>query len=125
MSTSSEAQGTSKCYECGAPDVVTKVEPRKMQLAQGWTITVMDTIVTRCCTCGEETIGYQSAGLLMKAIAAAVINKPKRLAGPEIRFLRDHHGMPAEEFAEMLGVSPGQLSRWENGKESVGVANDR
>jgi YgiT-type zinc finger domain-containing protein len=120
---SNKAKGASKCYECGGTDVVTKVEPRRMKLAPDWAITVEDTIVTRCNACGEEAIGYQSAGLLLKAVIAAVVNKRKRLAGPEIRFLRGERS--AEEFTELLGVSVGQLSRWENGQEPIGVANDR
>lgn len=115
--------GPRQCYECGSADVTTKVEARRMKLAPEWALTVEDTIVTRCNACGEEASGYQAPGLLMKAIAAAVVNKRKRLAGPEIRFLRGER--TAEDFAELLGVSPGQLSRWENGHETIGVANDR
>jgi putative zinc finger/helix-turn-helix YgiT family protein len=116
-------KGLSQCYECGSTDQTTKVEPRRMKLAGGWSISVEDTIVTRCNACGEEAIGYQAPGQLMKAIAAVVVNKRKRLAGPEIRFLRAERS--AEEFAQLLGVTTGQLSRWENDHETIGVANDR
>jgi transcriptional regulator with XRE-family HTH domain len=48
------------------------------------------------------------------------------LKGSEIRFLRKHAGLPAREFAKLVGVSAEHLSRIENGHtDSLGKPTDR
>jgi putative zinc finger/helix-turn-helix YgiT family protein len=115
----------SKCYECGSRDVRERVEPRPMPMCLGWSVLVEETIVTTCGACGEEALGYRKLGPMMRAIAAAVVRKPSRLAPDEIKFLRTHLGYEGKELARLLGVGASTVSRWENGHEPIGVVPDR
>ena len=59
-------------------------------------------------------------------IAFGLIKRPRRLSGSEVRFLRKHAGLPARQFARLLGVTPEHLSRVENGHtQAFGKPTDR
>ncbi len=77
------------------------------------------------CPCGEEAVGIPNVPGLHEVIAHEIVHKKSFLSGPEIRFLRKAMGMAAKVFAELLGVDPATVSRWENEKQSPGGANDR
>lgn len=51
----------------------------------------------------------------MTVIARLVVKKDAPLTGPEIRFLRKRLGEKSSEFAQIVGVTEEQVSRWENG----------
>ena len=83
---------------------------------------------------GIEVISCPECGLspriprmndLMRTIAIAVILRPGRLAGEEVRFLRKHLGLTAERFSEVLGVDKTTISKWENDEDPVGTQSDR
>jgi len=74
-----------------------------------------------CSECGEEYFKRPRGTEASERVLAALLGKSTRLAPSEVRFLRRSLGMPARDFAETLGVSPEQLSRWENaGKKGTG-----
>ncbi len=115
-----------KCHDCGGTKVSTSTAAYKMPLANGrWNVTVEDAIITRCPDCGGQGIGLRKLSPMMRAIAAAVVRKPTRLAAAEITFLRLHLGYNGRELAQLLGVGPGTVSRWENGREPIGAVPDR
>jgi len=62
-------------------------------------------------------------GPLHRAIAHAIAIKPTRLMPKEVRFLRDHLDLGNKEFAELMGVSPEQASRWTS--DPIGVPAER
>ncbi len=72
-----------------------------------------------CPTCGqrkdEPDVTYQHLGPMMDALAGVVVTKHARLTGQEIRFLRKHLGMTAEDLGKLLDVKVGSISRWETG----------
>lgn len=78
-----------------------------------------------CPECGNVEPLIPNVNALMETLAVAVIEKPFRLDGNEIRFLRKLLGMTGEEFSRYLGTDKTQLSKWETGKERIGAANDR
>jgi putative zinc finger/helix-turn-helix YgiT family protein len=78
-----------------------------------------------CAGCGEETVEIHAMGKLLDKIGEAVANKPDRLEGQEIRFLRKHMRMKAREMAEVLGIDPSSLSRVESGADAVSKQIDR
>jgi DNA-binding transcriptional regulator YiaG len=45
-------------------------------------------------------------------IAQAIAVKPARLVPNEVRFIRDHLALSNKDFAELMGVSAEQASRW-------------
>ncbi len=77
------------------------------------------------CPCGEEVVSIPAMPELHRLIAQWLIRKQDLLTGAEIRFLRKSMGLPAKEFAAVVGVEPSTVSRWENGKQSPDRANDR
>ena len=51
--------------------------------------------------------------------------KTSRLTPGEIRFLRLTVGLKAQGLADTLGVTPSQVSRWENGAVPISGLADR
>jgi putative zinc finger/helix-turn-helix YgiT family protein len=67
-----------------------------------------------CKTCGRQAAEIPAIKKLMQAIARAIVESEAQLTGPEIRFLRKRLGIKSSSFARVIGVSPEQVSRWEN-----------
>ena len=88
-------------------------------------ITLANVEVRRCPECGEHEVVIPKIEQLHQAIAQAVIGKKARLAADEVRFLRKHLGWSGADFARHMGVTPETVSRWENGRESIGPVADR
>ncbi len=122
---SKQNKGPRKCLDCGSSRVTTKVGAYRMKLADSWAVTVQDAIITTCEGCAGVGVGFQNLDGLMRAIAAAVVAKPTRLAAEEIKFLRTHLGYSGVQLAKLLGVGPPTVSRWENGHEPIGAVPDR
>jgi putative zinc finger/helix-turn-helix YgiT family protein len=81
--------------------------------------------VRRCPECGAVEVPLPRVAELHRVIAMAVIHKPARLSGTEVRFLRKHLGWSGEDFASHMGVDPSTVSKWENDKEAIGASSDR
>lgn len=62
---------------------------------------------------------------LMQVLALSMVNKPYRLRGEEIRFLRKYLGKTGEEFSRLIHVDKTTLSKWENNDDRVGDQSDR
>lgn len=62
---------------------------------------------------------------LMASIAVAIVSKTSPLKGVEVKFLRKRLAIKATDFAEMIAVTPEQLSRWENEHNAISGAMDR
>jgi putative zinc finger/helix-turn-helix YgiT family protein len=78
-----------------------------------------------CTVCNQTTAEIPAIESLMQVIARAVVEREANLSGPEIRFLRKRLGKKAFEFAGIVGVSPEQLSRWENESNLPESATDK
>ncbi|MGH7826704.1 MAG: type II TA system antitoxin MqsA family protein, partial [Candidatus Binatia bacterium] len=81
--------------------------------------------VHECAKCGELLPEIANVKQVHKWIAEYLVKKQSPLTGAEFRFLRKQMGMGAAELAGFLGVTPVTMSRWENGKETVGPQSDR
>jgi putative zinc finger/helix-turn-helix YgiT family protein len=79
----------------------------------------------RCEACDNEDPVLPNMDDLMKCLAQAVIEKPWRLSGVEIRFLRKYLGMNGEMFSSFIGVDKTTISKWENCHETVGETSDK
>jgi putative zinc finger/helix-turn-helix YgiT family protein len=123
--TKHSGKGPTKCFDCEGTRVSTKLGPYRMKLAGDWAATVEDALITSCPDCGGQGVGFKNLEGLMRAIAAAVVAKPTRLAAEEIRFLRTHLGYSGVRLARLLGVGAPTVSRWENGHEPIGAVPDR
>jgi putative zinc finger/helix-turn-helix YgiT family protein len=65
------------------------------------------------CACGEKFAFIPCLDDLHKIIAIDLLEKEDQLSGLEIRFLRKHMGLRANDFAKQIGVSSVTVSRWE------------
>jgi putative zinc finger/helix-turn-helix YgiT family protein len=113
-----------KCSNCGADAKVVRGSYEFPE--SGLTGIVIQGIeVLRCKKCkNQEPIIPQMNGL-MTGLALAVILKPYRLTGEDVRFLRKHLHMTGEEFSQLLHVDKTTLSKWENDDDPVGQHSDR
>jgi putative zinc finger/helix-turn-helix YgiT family protein len=78
-----------------------------------------------CVQCGKRSADIPALKQLMAVIAQAIIENESPLTGPEIRFLRKRVGKKSSEFAKIIGVTPEQVSRWENGHNRPEVSADK
>ena len=78
-----------------------------------------------CDQCGSVDPIIPRVNDLMRMLAVAVIAKPYRLAGDEIRFLRKYLRMTGDEFSRLLHINRTNLSKWENDEDKVGAQSDR
>jgi DNA-binding transcriptional regulator YiaG len=73
---------------------------------------------TRCNKCGEELISGPWLGAFDTALTAQLARSGA--VGPRgFRWLRGRAGLESRQLAALLDVSPGTVSRWENGKKPL------
>lgn len=75
-------------------------------------------IVTRadlCASCGEMLFDDAEVGRQEQLIASALVTRGIR-KGNEFKLVRTLAGFKATEVAELLGVRPETVSRWERGE---------
>lgn len=77
------------------------------------------------CSCGEVIADIPNIYGLHELIAKALVKKVSMLTSKEIKFLRKKMHLKATALADILGVSKVTVSRWENGVENMGIANDK
>ena len=112
-----------KCTDCG--NAMTKSVGDHLYTESGLDNVLLHDVVTYSCeSCGAKRVQLQAVGPLHRAIALAIAEKPARFVPQEVRFLRDHLGLSNKEFAELMGVSPEQASRWST-SEPIGVPAER
>lgn len=78
-----------------------------------------------CPDCGNVMSSYPRWSELSQLVVAALLGKPSRLTAGEVRFLRLKTSLKARELAATLGVTPSQVSRWENGAVAISTLADR
>lgn len=72
----------------------------------------------RCTNCGEVLTSGPAGVKADKAITRSLARSGE--VGPEgFRWLRRAAGLPAKRLAGLLDVTPGTVSRWENGKQTL------
>ena len=112
------------CAECGG-----KLRSKKENyryLACGLpNVTLTGVEVRRCATCGDHEVVLPHIEKLHEALANAIVRHEARLSSSEVRFLRKYLGYSGVDFANLIGVSPETVSRWENKKESMGSSTER
>jgi transcriptional regulator with XRE-family HTH domain len=91
----------------------------------GVTVKVLNAVVVRRCSCGEEMTGIPDMPGLARAAAMARALNPACLSGKEVRFIRRALDMTQQEFAEKMDLSPEHVSRWENDHKGVGAASEK
>jgi DNA-binding transcriptional regulator YiaG len=70
---------------------------------------------TKCSSCGELVFAYDEQAHNDRATAAALVKRGVR-TGVDFKFVRKMADFKATEIAELLGVRPETVSRWERGE---------
>jgi putative zinc finger/helix-turn-helix YgiT family protein len=113
------------CQVCGDPLKVIKDQPYSYSEC-GLDVVLLGITQYHCQKCGEDFAAIPSPQKLHRIIGIHICKENKALLQPkEIQFLRKELRLKAKEFARILGVSDSVVSRWENGKASIGEGNDR
>lgn len=115
---------TPQCSACGGDAEIVRGTWKFTQ--SGLKCVVLEGIdIIRCGNCGNQDPIIPRINDLMKVLAWAVVRKPYRLEGEEVRFLRKYLGMTQGEFSGLLHVDKTTLSKWENNEDPVGDQSDR
>lgn len=72
----------------------------------------------RCASCGEVTFAGPALGRFEAAVARALVDAGAG-DGAAVRWIRKAAGIRAVDLAELLGVTPETVSRWENDKHPI------
>lgn len=112
-----------QCETCGS-------KLSSVRLIRAYSPTLPSVIVdgleqATCPNCGDAGVVYPRAVELSALVVGGILAKPSRLASNEIVFLRGALGMRAVELAEVLGITPAQVSRWETGAMPISALADR
>lgn len=118
-----------KCTACGAMMVGKKTTDKE---AYHYTFSGLPNVylsgitIYRCPDCPTVCPSIPRIEELHRVIAQALAEKPGRLQGSEIRFLRKNIGIPAKMIARILGLTPETYSRVENEKNpGLGKAEEK
>jgi putative zinc finger/helix-turn-helix YgiT family protein len=113
-----------QCSNCGAATRVVRgiYELKEVGLKN---VVLQGIEIAKCPKCKNEDPIVPNMNGLMRALALAVIEKPYRLTGEEVRFLRKYLRLTGEEFSRLIHVDKSTLSKWENNEDPVGDQSDR
>lgn len=95
---------------------------RESGLSNVW---IADLESHHCTRCDNVEYVFPRIESLLRIIAEAVIHKPTRLRGEEVRFLRKTLGWSGVDFARHMGVAVETVSRWETDAAPIGPQADR
>jgi putative transcriptional regulator len=113
-----------KCKQCSGEMTSTR-EVYRYDESGLPNVILKDVEIRRCPKCGTQEVPIPRVGELHRAIAMALVHKPTRFLGAEVRFLRKYMGWSGVDFASHMGVNPETVSRWENEKEAISSTSDR
>ena len=106
-----------ECMNCGA-EMTTKRESVQYKSLPGTVLQGVE--VSRCPKCGAVETAIPAIEQLNQLLAKHVIEKPGRLNGGEIRFLRTFLGYSGADFAKIIGSNASTVSRWESDAQPMG-----
>ena len=113
-----------ECSNCGGPSVVARGD-YKFTDSGLKNVQLVGVDLIKCNECGNVDPILPGMTSLMQCLARAVISKPWKLAGEEIRYLRKYLGMTADAFGKHLGVDKTTVSKWENDHDPISDTSDR
>lgn len=107
-----------RCVKCGAKAKRFRKAKREQRYQIGETTYYTSVPMQECPSCGE---GYVDGPALKAAelTVAAEVARRGPAAGTSFRFMRKVLGIRGNEIAELLGVRPETISRWEKGRGEV------
>lgn len=112
-----------KCMQCESK--MKTVRESHLYDRGGINATLVNVSVHRCPECGDFEVEIPRIEELNRTLVGAIIRKPARLTGAEIRFLRKSLGWSGADFARHIGVDAATVSRWETSAQDMGQVADR
>lgn len=116
-----------KCTHCGGTDISQSVVPAYEADGLGAPFRVVlehAVKIDTCVKCGNVVGTYipDMEGLLHAVVFSRAL-EPRKLGGPEVRFMRKAMGWKAKDLAKHLGITAEYLSRCENSQKvmSLGI----
>src|SRR5450432_1860385 len=81
----------------------------------GFEVILSDMDGLRCDKCGAETLPGGMVNLVLNFIVVELAKQPKRLSGPEAKYLRHNLDVTQEELASRMGIVRETVAKWECG----------
>jgi len=105
-----------RCPNCEAAEMAEARENYLYSESGLSNVTLAGIVVRKCSACGNVMPKIPNIEGLHDVIAHVLINKPERLVGQEIVFLRKYLGWSGADFARYMHCDRAQVSKWEHGK---------
>ena len=106
-----------KCPTCGRARRAKSVD---YQFNVGPALFSGDVPALVCSNCDEELT--DGAAMVQRELDAAVVLTGYKPSGDAVRFFRSVLNLKAKDFADLVGVAPETVSRWENGVREIDLA---
>lgn len=81
--------------------------------------------VTECDRCETVEVSLPHLSRIHRAVALHLTKSPRRLTGPQFRFLRKHLGLSGDQLAGYLHTDKTKISKWEREEDAIGPSSDR
>lgn len=112
-----------KCRSCGERSLAGHIEDRPLDSLPS--VVARGLKVTRCEACGAEAVSIPRLEELHRVVAMALVRKPGRLTGAEVRYLRKWLGWSGQDLARRFDLTKEHVSRIENGHNPISGVADR
>src|SRR5215203_2238863 len=99
-----------KCRTCGKTEMTARTETYLYTESGLPNVVLVGVEVRRCSSCGHHELVLPRIAELHRTITHAIIRKPFRLSGLEVRYLRKYLGWSGVDFARHVGVDPSTVS---------------
>lgn len=109
------------CPVCQEGELETHREAYKYTESGLPNVTLENVEVSQCAACGERIVSIERMIDLHRSLAFAVASQRARLSAAEVKFLRKYLGWSSSSFAKVMGTAPATVSRWESGKQPMGL----
>jgi putative zinc finger/helix-turn-helix YgiT family protein len=105
-----------RCHNCKSDQLVEKTLSETIEVAGNVFTAQLPALV--CEACGEASYAGEDLHRFEWAVARELAETGK-ISGEALRFMRKSISLKAVELAQLLGITPETLSRWEKGKLEV------
>ena len=105
-----------RCPTCHSGRLARDTRETRVQVAGSTFVASLP--VRRCASCGEA---FYAVGAVegLELQVAALLAEAGVASGEALRFMRKALGLRADEWADLIGVRPESVSRWENGRRRI------
>jgi transcriptional regulator with XRE-family HTH domain len=116
------------CAKCKGTTTVTAMISQYDAVGLGAPFKVfLDAVkIEKCANCGEVQGTYipDMEGLFHAVVFARAL-EPRKLTGPEVRFVRKAMGWQSKDLAKHLGITPEYMSRCESGTKVMAPTTEK